>query len=88
MAACGEQIEQAVAHLKDFKGLMPFTIEINRLENEADILSREAVADLFTGEHDFLDVIRWKEIYGRLENAADQCEDVANVIEAIVLKSR
>ena len=88
VAACGEQIEGAVGRLKDFKGLMPFTIEINRLENEADILSREAVAELFTGEHEFLDVIRWKEIYGRLESAADQCEDVANVIEAIVLKSR
>ncbi len=88
VAACGQQIEGAVDHLKDFKGMMPFTIEINRLENEADILSREAVADLFTGEHAFLDVIRWKEIYGRLESAADQCEDVANTIEAIVLKSR
>ncbi len=88
LEACGTQIEQAVDHLKDFKGLMGFTIEINRLENEADNLSRQAVADLFTGEHAFLDVIRWKEIYGRLESAADQCEDVANVIEAIVLKSR
>ena len=88
VAASGAQIEQAVGHLKDFKGLMSFTIEINRLENEADSLSRQAVADLFDGSHDFLDVIRWKEIYGRLENATDQCEDVANVIEAIVLKSR
>lgn len=88
VAECGAQIEGAVGHLKDFKGMMPFTIEINRLENEADILSREAVAELFTGEHGFLDVIRWKEIYGRLENAADQCEDVANTIETIVLKSR
>ena len=88
VAECGVQIEQAVGCLKDFKGLMPFTIEINRLENEADGLSRQAVADLFDGTHDFLDVIRWKEIYGRLENATDQCEDVANVIESIVLKSR
>ncbi|MBI5711216.1 MAG: DUF47 domain-containing protein [Candidatus Eisenbacteria bacterium] len=88
VTAAGVQIEQAVDHLKDFKGLMSFTIEINRLENEADGLSRQAVADLFNGKHDFLDVIRWKEIYGRLENAADQCEDVANTIEAIVLKSR
>ncbi len=88
VAECGAQIEQAVGHLKDFKGLMPFTIEINRLENEADTLSREATAELFNGRHDFLDVVRWKEIYGRLENAADTCEDVANVIEAIVLKSR
>jgi uncharacterized protein len=88
VAECGRQIEQAVAHLKDFKGLMPFTIEINRLENDADALSRQAVADLFDGTHEFLDVIRWKEIYGRLESTTDQCEDVANVIEAIVLKSR
>ncbi len=88
VAACGVQIEQAVDHLKDFKGMIPFTIEINRLENEADTLSREATAELFDGKHEFLDVVRWKEIYGRLENAADTCEDVANVIEAIVLKSR
>ena len=46
------------------------------------------VADLFSGRHELLDVMRWKEIYGRLENAADLCEDVANVIEGIVLKSR
>jgi hypothetical protein len=85
---CGVQIGQAVEHLKDFKGMMSFTIELHRLENEADALSRQAVADLFDGTHGFLDVIRWKEIYGRLENATDQCEDVANVIEAIVLKSR
>ena len=88
LAECGRQIEKAVDGLRDFKGLMAFTIEINRLENEADILSRDAVADLFSGRHDLLDVMRWKEIYGRLEGAADRCEDVANVIEAIVLKSR
>jgi len=88
LAEAGKQIENAVGSLKDFKGLMPFTIEINRLENEADVLSREAVADLFSGTHDLLDVMRWKEIYGRLEGAADRCEDVANTIEAIVLKSR
>ena len=85
---CGKQVEQAVDHLKDFKGLMAFTIEINRLENEADVISRHVVADLFSGRHDLLDVLRWKELYGRLEAATDQCEDVANTIEAIVLKSR
>jgi len=82
------QIEMAVDHLRDFKNLMGFTIEIHRLENEADNVSREAVADLFTGRHEVLDVLRWKEIYGRLESAADQCEDVANAIESIVLKAR
>ena len=85
---CGRQIEQAVGHLQDFKGLMAFTIELNRLENQADVISRHVVADLFSGRHDVMDVLRWKELYGRLESAADQCEDVANVIEAIVLKSR
>jgi len=91
IAQCGGQIERAVAELKDLrdpKPLFAFTIEINRLENEADHISREAVADLFSGQHDLLDVMRWKELYGRLEGAADRCEDVANTIEAIVLKSR
>lgn len=88
VARSGEQIEQAVDNLRSFKNLTAFTIEINRLENEADQISREAVADLFEGPHDVLDVLRWKEIYDRLENAADQCEDVANVIESIVIKSR
>jgi predicted phosphate transport protein (TIGR00153 family) len=82
------QIEKAVDHLKDLKNLMAFTIEINRLENEADTISRHVVADLFSGAHEVLDIMRWKEIYARLENAADHCEDVANTIEAIVLKSR
>jgi predicted phosphate transport protein (TIGR00153 family) len=84
---CGVQLERAVEHLKDFKNLMAFTIELNRLENEADQISRQVVADLFSGNHEFLDVLRWKEIYGRLESAADQCEDVANTIEAIVIKN-
>jgi uncharacterized protein len=88
LAQCAEQIEAALQSLKEFKNLMGFTIEINRLENEADAISREVVADLFSGRHDVLDVMRWKEIYGRLEDATDQCEDVANVIESIVLKSR
>ena len=88
LARCGAEIVKAVESLKDLKHLMAVTIEINRLENEADDVSREATADLFSGRHEVLDVMRWKEIYGRLEGAADRCEDVANVIESIVLKSR
>ncbi len=83
-----QQIERAVDSLKDMKNLVAFTIEINRLENEADGISRQVVADLFSGQHDILDVLRWKEIFGRLESATDQCEDVANSIESIVIKSR
>ena len=88
LTRCGKQIESAVGSLQNMNNLMSFTIEINRLENEADAICREVTADLFTGQHDVLDVLRWKELYGRLENAADECEDVANAIESIVVKSR
>ena len=88
LTECATQIQQAVDNLKNMNNLMSFTIEINRLENEADSISRQVTADLFSGHHDLLDVMRWKEIYGRLEGAADKCEDVANVIESIVVKSR
>jgi predicted phosphate transport protein (TIGR00153 family) len=88
LVASAQQVEGAVDHLRKLDNLNAFTIEINRLENEADVISREAVAELFSGRHEVLDVLRWKEIYGRLESAADQCEDVANTIESIVLKAR
>jgi predicted phosphate transport protein (TIGR00153 family) len=88
LTECATQIEQAVDNLKNLNNLMSFTAEINRLENEADGISRQVTADLFSGKHDLLDVMRWKEIYGRLEGAADKCEDVANSIESIVVKSR
>ena len=88
LTECAVQIEQAVDNLKQMNNLISFTMEINRLENEADGISRQVTVDLFSGKHDLLDVMRWKEIYGRLEGAADKCEDVANAIESIVVKSR
>ena len=88
LTECATQIEQAVDNLKHMGNLMSFTMEISRLENEADGISRHVTADLFSGRHEVLDVLRWKEIYGRLEGAADKCEDVANAIESIVVKSR
>ena len=88
VAQSGIQIERAVTLLRDFEKLVPITIELNRLENEADEVSRAVVADLFNGGHDPIDVLRWKELYGRLEAAADMGEDVANILEAIVLKNR
>jgi predicted phosphate transport protein (TIGR00153 family) len=88
VAQAGVQIEKAVKQLRDYDKLMPYTIELNRLENEADEVSRRVVADLFNGGHDPIDVLRWKELYGRLEAAADMGEDVANILEAIVLKNQ
>ena len=63
-----------------------YCVEVNSLENEADRVSRDAISDLFDKETDPIFVIKWKEIYEHLENASDKCEDVANVLEAIVLK--
>ena len=88
VAGAVAQIEEAVGHLRNTKDLLGHTVEINRLENEADTVSRNAVAELFSGRVDVLDILRWREIYGRLEGAADKCEDVANTIEAIVLKNQ
>ena len=88
LVECGRQIEQAVDNLQNMNNLMAFTSELNRLENESDSICRNVTADLFSGKHDVLDVMRWKEVYGRLESAADKCEDVANAIESIVVKSR
>ena len=61
-------------------------VEINRLENEADAINRHALAELFEGTS-VIDIIKWREIYGHLEDAADRGEDVANVLEAVVLKN-
>ena len=66
---------------------MEHCIEINRLENMADDISREAIADLFDKEHDPMDVIKWKEIYETMETTTDRCEDVANIVESVALKS-
>ncbi len=88
IAAASDQIDEAVTSLKDSKNLMPHLVEINRLENEADGITRQVMGDLFSGRHEVLDVLRWREIYGRLEATADKCEDVANTIEAIVLKNQ
>ena len=83
---CTEQIVQGVSALPDVDRIQAPCIEINRLENEADEVSRAAIAALFTGDAAPLDVIKWKEIYETMETATDKGEDVANLLEEIVLK--
>ncbi len=61
-------------------------VEVNRLENRADNLLRDSLAELFDDEPDPIAVIKWKEIYETMEVVTDRCEDVVNVIEGIVLK--
>ena len=66
--------------------LEPYWVEINTLENEGDKLYRRAVADLFSGDHKAMDVLKWKEVIESMEEALDGLENVANVIESVVLK--
>jgi predicted phosphate transport protein (TIGR00153 family) len=61
-------------------------VEVNRLENAADVLLRDSLAALFEEQGDPIEVIKWKEIYETMETVTDRCEDVANVIESIILK--
>lgn len=63
-----------------------YGVQVNSLENEADRVSRDAISELFEKETNPIAVIKWKEIYETFEEGTDRCEDVANVIECIVLK--
>ena len=67
-------------------GFHEHTVEVNRLENSADTLLRDSLAALFEETTDPIEVIKWKEIYETMETVTDRCEDVANVIEGIILK--
>jgi predicted phosphate transport protein (TIGR00153 family) len=81
------QVAEALPRMRGFRDLNHYTVEINRLENDGDRVTREAMADLFEGGIDPMVVIRWKDIYERLEQAIDACEHVANVLESIVIKN-
>ncbi len=82
-----EQIAQAVARLEKHNHVLEYCVEINRLENEADRLARSAIGALFETEKDPITLIKIKELYEVLEIASDKAEDVANVLESVVLKS-
>ena len=89
LVRAAEEVEKALRGLRDMrnaKDVVKRCIDINRLENEADAILRIAVARLFREERDPITVIKWKEIYENLESAADRCEDVANIIEGVVLE--
>lgn len=80
------QIVSAVGSLRDESSMSDAIIEIHRLENEGDRLSRDAIASLFDGGVDPMVVIRWKDIFEQLEQAIDACEDVAHTLEGGVLE--
>ncbi len=82
-----EEIVLSVQNLNAMNNILSHCVEINRLENLADIVSRDAIAALFKEGNDPIDIIKWKEIYETLETATDRCEDVADILERIVLKN-
>jgi uncharacterized protein len=81
------QLSQAIPRLRSFRDIHHFTIEVNRLENEGDRVVREALASLFERGIDPMMVIRWKDIFERLEDAIDSTEKTANILEGIVIKN-
>lgn len=83
-----EEIHTAMPLMKHLKydQIKPHLIETNRLENAGDKIARQAVADLFRGGKDALEVMKWRDIYEYLETATDKCEHVAGIMEGILLK--
>ena len=82
-----DELAQGVSLLQDNKKVLDHCVEVNRLENEADRVSRKAIAELFGTEKDPIQLIKIKELYEVLETATDKAEDAANVLEAVALKS-
>jgi uncharacterized protein len=82
-----EELAKAVSLLEKNRHVLEHCVEINRLEDEADRVCRQAIANLFDYEKDPIALIKMKELYEVLEVATDKAEDAANVLEAVVLKS-
>ena len=85
--ACRE-VNNAIPRLRTFGDIRHFTVEINRLENDGDRKVREALASLFETGIDPMMVIRWKDIFERLEEAIDSTERAANILEGVMIKNR
>jgi len=90
LARATAEVSRAIPCLRRRKELYHIPehcIEINRLENEADTVLRSALAELFRGDVDLADVIKWREIYRHMEVATDRCEDIADVLDGVMIKS-
>ena len=82
-----QQAVHALSHFRDIQAILDPCIEINKIENAADQVQRAAIKRLFREETRPLEVAKWQEIFDRLETATDRCEDVANILESIVVKN-
>lgn len=89
LLACTE-VSKAVIELKNYKNIRVIAdacIRINNIENQADYIFDKAVGELFTYEKDAIVIIKYKEVLSAMETATDMCEDVANVLESILIKN-
>jgi len=83
------EVSEAIPHLRhrrELSRMQEHCIEINRLENEADAVRRSALAELFHDRVELAEVIKWREIYEHMENAVDRCEDIADILEGVMIK--
>ncbi len=87
LVECSEVIAQGTKDIRTPTAVHKSARKVKELEEKADAIYSQAIADLFAGKPDALEVIKWKEIYDNLEHAVDECEDVANVLESISLKN-
>lgn len=78
---------KALSHFRDIEAVLKPCVAINNVENQADLVQRKALGRLFKEESSPLEVAKWMEIFDRMESATDRCEDVANVLESIVVKN-
>ena len=87
VASCAKSLKAAFQALESSGPIMEHCIEINRLENEADLIGRASVVDLFDKEKDPITLIKLKEVYEFFEGTIDSCEDVADVLQNVVVKN-
>ena len=90
IAKAAHELQKGIEHLPLADGrdrVYEHCVEVNSIENEADRVSRDAIANLFESQIDPVAIIKWKEIYETLEMATDRCEDAANVLESVALKN-
>jgi len=83
------ELDVLFKHLKEIKLntiVREQIIEVNRIENEGDIIYRRALTKLFKNEKDPIEIIKWKQLYELLEESMDSCENVANIVEGLVMK--
>ena len=87
LTKAGTEIAAALDRLEGFAELKPHRLEIHRLENEGDRITREAIGELFSKVNDAAELVKWKDIYDLLEATMDACEHAANVMETISIKN-